>query len=131
LAYNSKYSIPKSEDMDPDLVNYLGSILAHYNSRLDEFRAARISNYHSLTQRFETIGCKPWFDSLENDVPGAFLFSTPLGTNLTSMREHGWNHGIECSIFYGEDAFFIPVHNRLTNYDLDYFLTVFKFFLND
>ena len=131
LAFNSKYSVPKSDDMDPDLVNYLWSIFGHYRTQLDEFRDTRITNYHSLVQRFDSIGCKPWFDLLKNDVPGTFLFSPPLGTNLSGMRQHGWNHGIECSIFYGEHAFFIPVHHRLKACDLDYFLTVFDLFLND
>jgi hypothetical protein len=45
------------------------------------------------------------------------------------MKEHGWRHGIECSVFYGEDAFFIPVHQRLEAADLDYFAAVFGEFL--
>ena len=130
LAFNPKYRVPKSEDMDPGLVDYLSSIMGFYGAQLDEFRNIRIGNYRSLVQRFDTIGCRPWFDLLKNDVPGAFLFSPPLGTNLPGMRQYGWNHGIECSIFYGEDAFFIPVHHRLEDSDLDYFLTVFKDFLN-
>ena len=41
------------------------------------------------------------------------------------MKEHGWRHGIECSVFYGEEAFFIPVHQHLSEIDLDYFYAVF------
>ena len=87
-----------------------------------------MKNYYGLVDRFEKLDCRPRFELLTNDVPGVFLFTVPSGTDLGRMKEHGWMHGIECSIFYGEEAFFIPVHERLLDADLDYFYAVFSNF---
>jgi hypothetical protein len=59
------------------------------------------------------------------------LCSGPTIKILTflNLRKHFWAHGIQSSIFYGEDAFFIPVHQALTAFDLDYFYESYESFL--
>jgi hypothetical protein len=49
--------------------------------------------------------------------------------DLNDLKKHFWAHGIQSSVFYGEEAFFIPVHQALTLYDLEYFYEVMKVFL--
>ena len=41
------------------------------------------------------------------------------------------NHGIQSSVFYGEQAYFIPCHQHLSTDDLDYFIAVIKSFINN
>jgi hypothetical protein len=51
-----------------------------------------------------------------------------------SEREH-YRHGgilpfvVESSVFYGKNAFFIPVHQNLNNNDFNYFFNLMKYFL--
>jgi hypothetical protein len=129
LAYDPRFPVGSSGHSQSGAENYQARVISHYVECLDEIRTARIANYNGLRDRFEVLGCHPRFELLENDVPGVFLFSTPPGADLPAMKEYGWNHGIECSVFYGEDAFFIPVHQRLGPADLDYFKTIFGRFL--
>jgi len=50
--------------------------------------------------------------------------------NLPELKKHFWAHGIQCSVFYGEDAFFIPAHQALDEQDMLYFRDVMLSFLN-
>ena len=129
IAYRTNFSITPSVEFNSSIENYLSSVLSYYQNDLELIKSTRLQNYHGLVERFSKLDCRPRFKLLKNDVPGVFLFSVPQGLNLEKMKEHGWRHGIECSVFYGEDAFFIPVHQHLSETDLDYFYTVFlKFF---
>jgi hypothetical protein len=129
LSYDPKYRIQSQVRAGGDTEKYLSAVLSHYIPDLPQARLIRQKNYHKLVQRFAAIGCHPRFDLLDNDVPGVFLFNVPGSVDLAALKEHGWRHGIECSVFYGEQAFFIPVHNRLSDADLDYFYMVFSSFI--
>lgn len=129
LAHDPRYQVRSKLAPGGELEGYLTKVISNHLEDLDRFRAARLANHHGLAARFASLGCRPRFELLPADVPGAFIFTTPSGTDLAAMKEFGWKHGIECSVFYGEDAFFIPVHQRLQDADLDYFHTVFATFL--
>lgn len=132
LSFNPSYKIQSKVSVGGSLDLYLNKVLSFYLTSLNEAKDYRLANYHGLAKRFSQLGCYPRFDLLEFDVPGVFMFSVPTGTNLNAMKEYGWRHGIECSIFYGEEAFFIPIHQRLKDPDLDYFYIVFaRFFLEN
>ena len=125
LAHSAKYNITSDIEFGSSIENYLSSVVSFYQNDLDLIKLTRLQNYHGLVRRFEKLDCRPRFKLLKYDVPGVFLFFVPQGVNLERMKEHGWRHGIECSVFYGEEAFFIPVHQHLSEIDLDYFYAVF------
>ena len=129
LIAKKEYEIDESYTMDSTLNNYLISTLSNYINDIDKAALNRIKNYNTLTEKFSNFGCTPYFEKLDNDVPGVFLFNVPKNVNLNSLKDYGWQHGIECSVFYGENAFFIPIHQRLTPEDLNYFEAVFKSYL--
>lgn len=130
VSYDRRYKIESGVKEGGDLWRYLVTVLSHYFPALDEVKAQRLKNYMQLTERFSSLYCTPRFEALVHDVPGVFMFNVPEGTDLAAMKSFGWRHGIECSVFYGEEAFFIPNHQRLREADLDYFLWVFTKFLN-
>ncbi len=129
LVHDKKYAPPDPSGLDTSATQFLLNALSYYWPALESARAARRNNHLELLRRLKPFGVEARFDLLELDVPGAFLFTVPAGTDLQAMKEHGWRHGIECSVFYGENAFFIPVNERLTSVDLDYFAAVFSPFL--
>ena len=76
------------------------------------------------------MGLRERFKLEKGIVPGVFMFRIKnKNLSLPELKTHFWVHGIQSSIFYGEDAFFIPVHQALTAFDLDYFYEVMKVFL--
>lgn len=129
LSYKTNYKIQSKVLKGSSFYLYLNSVLSYYLPHMHEVKSLRLKNYHKLVDLFSELNCYPRIDLLEHDVPGVFLFSVPSEVDLISMKKYGWKHGIECSIFYGENAFFIPVHQRLKEVDLNYFHTVFANFL--
>lgn len=130
LSYNPDFQIKGSIAQGSQSEAYISAVLSNDQNDLEQIKKLRLYNYHYLVERFSDLGCAPRFDLLKNDVPGVFLFSVPNGTELEDMKQYGWRHGIECSVFYGEEAFFIPLHQNLREEDLDYFYTVFSKFLS-
>lgn len=129
LFYNPRYELRSRVPTGSELGSYLGAVMSQYLPQLEQAALDRRANHHALARRFSALGCEPRFELLEHDVPGVFIFNLPAGADPATMKRHGWAHGIECSVFYGENAFFIPVHQRLCEADLDYFYTVFSSFL--
>ena len=129
VVFDRQYALQGNVQCGGALESYLTAVLSHYMPQLNTIRAQRIDNQRQLANRFATLGCHVRFELLANDVPGVFMFTVPEGIDLAAMKLYGWAHGIECSVFYGERAFFIPVHQRLREADLDYFFTVFSTFI--
>lgn len=129
LSYDPCYEVSSRVRAGGQLERYLGAVMSQHLPQLDQAALDRRANHRALGERFAAQGCQPRFDLLEHDVPGVFMFTLPAGTDAAAMRQHGWAHGIECSVFYGENAFFIPVHQRLCEADMDYFHAVFSSFL--
>jgi hypothetical protein len=129
LFYTPRYEVRSCVPTGGGVELYLGAVMSHHLPQLEKAAQDRRANHHALAERFAALGCQPRFEMLEHDVPGVFMFTLPSGVDPAAMKQHGWAHGIECSVFYGENAFFIPVHQRLCEADLDYFHVVFSSFL--
>ncbi len=59
------------------------------------------------------------------------MFKSNSRLNLPALKSFLWNQGVECSVFYGEDAFYLPVNDRLDKGDMDYFCEAICFFAQD
>jgi hypothetical protein len=108
---------------------YILDVLSQQISSLKYFRSKRLANYNELVERFKEFNFTPFFKKLEGDVPGVFLFNTTQGLDIETMKKFVWQHGIECSIFYGRNAFFLPCHHNLSSQDLEYFTFIIREFL--
>lgn len=129
LAFNPSYEISSNVGPDSELGGFLSGVLTYHEPLLDSMKQRRLSVYDGLTERFATLGLSPFFRQLENDVPGVFMFAVEDELLLGSLKQHCWAHGIECSVFYGKKAFFLPSHHCLSEEDQDYFLAVVKRFM--
>jgi len=110
--------------------NFLQKVLSANIPRVDHARRKRQENYRYLASRFETMDCLPRFELMDRTAPGVFMFRTGSDVDLPALKTFAQSHGIESSVFYGEQAFFVPVHERLETADLDYFFEVVRSFLN-
>lgn len=117
-------------DQQPVFVRYVKNVLSRYIKDKDFIVGQRIANYMTLRNMFDTLGLPERFVLAEGNVPGVFMFNTDnYNIDLPELRKHFWGHGIQSSVFYGEHAYFIPVHQALTAHDLEYFYEVMKSFL--
>jgi dTDP-4-amino-4,6-dideoxygalactose transaminase len=118
-----------NEPLTSSAKRYVQKVLSAHIDNIAEAAKKRRENYRALATRFRRLGCAPRFQLSENSVPGVFMFRTPAGVDLPALKTFVQEHGIESSVFYGEQAFFLPDHERLAPADLDYFAQVVSAFL--
>lgn len=112
-------------------IRYIKNVLSKYIVDRDKMINQRSQNFIFLKERFEALGFKARFSQDNKSVPGVFMFrKEKLNIDLTEMKKYFYMHGIQCSVFYGEESFFIPVHQALEEPDLLYFLEVIQSFLS-
>lgn len=131
LLFNTAARLKLKNQIWKDELRHIKNVLSLQIYLKDKIIHDRISNYKYLRNKFKSLGFKERFRFDEGLVPGVFMFKADEHKlNLPEMKKHFYAHGIQCSVFYGEEAFFIPVHQALDVQDLDYFYEVMKSFIN-
>lgn len=130
LVSQSVIKEPLADAISPDLLRYVKNVLSESINLKEDIIRQRIVNYNFLRDKFVTLGLEERFELNDGIVPGVFIFRTDnYDFDLSALKVHFWNHGIHSSVFYGEKAFFIPVHQALQVPDLEYFYEVMKLFI--
>jgi dTDP-4-amino-4,6-dideoxygalactose transaminase len=127
LVFDPSFKI--EEPLSLEAKSALQKVLSAHVGRLEEIRRKRRENFRYLADKFQSIGCPPRFKVTDQTTPGVFMFQTGPDMDLPALKTFVQVHGIESSVFYGEPAFFVPVHERLQHADLDYFFEVVRSFL--
>lgn len=116
---------------DGEFLNHIKNVLSNYIDSKDQIIEKRLFNYNYLKSEFFKLGFTQRFQIGKGTVPSVFMFKTEGHTiDLPALKNHFYAHGVQCSVFYGEEAFFIPVHQALVQDDLDYFVAVMRSFIN-
>jgi hypothetical protein len=132
LVTNLNQQLPETGNLNTQELRYIRNVLSRYIVCREAVIQKRIRNYYLLSDYFETMGFSRRFDISDGTVPGVFMFrkgDQPI--DLPGLKIHFYKHGIQCSVFYGEDSFFIPVHQALNDSDLLYFTEVMKSFMKE
>lgn len=111
-------------DQSPDVVRYIRNVAGFWTPYLSHFSARRIYNYNLLQHMFAAKGYSTRFELMENQVPGVFMFRLKPRQNSQGLKDHLAKNGIEASVFYREEAVYIPVHHRLQEDDLEFFCDI-------
>ena len=110
---------------------YILKVVGFELSNVSEILEKRKTNFDYATSMFAELGFSLRFPNKPSVVPSVLLMNNHgVIKDLISHKEHLVKHGIQNSIFYGEDAFFIPCHQNLTETDIDYFKFVTENFIN-
>lgn len=118
-------------DNNSEISGYVENVTSAYLDSINEIRQKRVNNYKYYEGLFLSLGLRPYFSLKENDCPGVFCFKTPDGVDLNKLKEFVNANGIESSVFYGEQAYFLPCHQNLNYADLDFIYMVVREFLED
>ena len=125
----TKNKLHSDYKLDNETLDYIKKVLSSHIAHIDEYRQERLSNQKYLSEKFLELGCSNHFSWQDDETPSVFMFAPPKGVDLIALKEFMQQQGIESSVFYGEHAFFIPLHHRLKTVDLDYFITAYSNFL--
>jgi len=114
------------DDIDrrfPELISYgrkrdiiLSQLMCHLDS-LDTNFAKRITNWKYLDRIFRQAGLHPYFIPGPKDVPYVYMLGTNKSEELSKIL---WEFGIEAGVYWKNDGMFLPCHQNLENYQLDY-----------
>jgi hypothetical protein len=129
LIHNGQITAEVEDWPQGGLERYAKNVMSYYLRREEEIINNRISNYKVLANLFSDLGYEERFPLEKGVVPGVFMFQVAdRSMDLKKLRDLYFNHGVQCSVFYEEHSFFIPVHQRLTASDLMYFAAIIEYF---
>ena len=130
LTAKKEISFNKTESVTGEERQYIQNVLSYYITEKDSIIQRRMDNYHYLVNKLSSNDFDERFELSDGAVPGVFMFRAKNESiDLSALKEYLYAHGIQCSVFYGERSFFIPVHQNLVAADLDYFSAVINSFL--
>ncbi|MBC7627986.1 DegT/DnrJ/EryC1/StrS family aminotransferase, partial [Ferruginibacter sp.] len=128
LTANRPFS--NTTKLNNEKLQYIKNVLSHYIVDEKSIIEKRIAHYNYLKNSLDKNLFQERFALSDGIAPGVFMFRVKdAGIYLPPLKEHLYAHGIQCSIFYGESSFFIPVHQNLRYTDFDYFVQVIASFI--
>ncbi len=130
LKCNNVKRMKKAPMNNNELVYAFECLMTHYLPDVDRIKNKRLDNNKYLIDKFDKAGFLPFFKASQENIPGVFMCSTS-GLNLFEFKKFMQNNGIESSVFYGEEAFYIPVHQHLNQDDMDFFYLLTSYFLEN
>lgn len=125
----SKEKLKQKHAIAPEHEAYIKKVISGHVDYVNEYAEKRTQNYNYLLSEFAKLSCQPRYIFNAQETSSVFMFCPPANINLVELKNFMQGHGIECSVFYGEQAFFIPAHHRLQRIDLDYFVFVYQTFI--
>lgn len=97
---------------------------------IDEIKEKRKSNCKYYLQRLSDLGVRYYFEDI-NAIPGVFLFRWEKNMNYQSLKDFLQENGVECSVFYGEPAFYIPCHQNLSFSEMEYIIELIRYWYSN
>jgi len=132
LLVNNNNLITGNSAIEPGILSYIKKVISHQIIHEYKLLDKRACIFQYAVERFKQIGFTERFKWNKLTVPYALLLNNnKIVHDLPALKNYLWRHGIHSSVFYGEDAFFLPCHQNLTETDVDYFLAVTRAFINN
>lgn len=121
LLVSNEHQIEEIDLITDDEKQYMLNVLSHQLKQESVLLTKRKEHYEYALSKFESLGFQARFQADELIVPYALLLkNNGILTDLNALKEHLNQNGIQNSVFYGEDAFFIPCHQNLSFTDIDF-----------
>lgn len=115
-----------------DTKDYILKVVGFELSREEELLEKRYEIFKYAKARFEELGFSLRFPERLGEVPSVLLLNNHGRIkDLPKHKDYLNKHGIQNSVFYGEDAFFLPCHQNLSKVDVDYFKFVTENFIEN
>lgn len=127
LRYNKQINKPSIDNSQLFQEN-LKKTISHFLSQESEIILKRNENYKYFEKIFVDLGFKTRLNLNSNETPSVFMFSSDE-LDLSKLKIFMQQNGVECSVFYGENSFFLPVHQNLNKFDIDYIINLVKYFI--
>lgn len=107
---------------------YIDKHLYRYLPQKEHYCKVRLRNLAYLREHLHDIGIYPFFSYNAQNIPGVFLFRWYKNIDYQELKIYMQQNGVESSVFYGENAFFIPIHQNLSYKQLDYMINLLRYY---
>lgn len=98
----------------------LSALVRHFSECAEQNKEIRRRNYFQFSELLREFGFFPRFKMEEHHAPGVFMFSAEGHFDLDRLKIRLNNLGIQSSVFYGESAYFVPCHQEMDVFDVEY-----------
>lgn len=131
LLVSNKYDLSVlSPQVTAEQKNLIFRMLSLHIPYITEMLHQRLDNYYYLESRLKQMGIISFFPLKKGTYPAVYLFKWHKDINYPLLKEFMQSNGIESSVFYGKNAFFVPLHHRQTKRQIDYIVTLLKQFVS-
>ncbi|MGV9003547.1 DegT/DnrJ/EryC1/StrS family aminotransferase [Flavobacterium sp.] len=120
ILVSNKIIFDATKLVDSNLKNYLLKVISFHLENKDELLKKRAENYKYASSKFREVGFELRFETNDFIIPYALVLkNNQIVKDLNLLKSFLNENGIQNSVFYGEDAFFIPNHQNLSFTDID------------
>jgi hypothetical protein len=123
ISSGSRYESIAASSLSKSGADFLSAYLRQTYQFWDKCSQLRRDNWAHFERECPSVGFRPYFDLADDVVPGVFLMRLPVSFDGAALKIRGQKAGIECTEYYGQQGFFFPVHQCLSDYDKRYILT--------
>lgn len=110
--------------------HYIQNVLSDSLVQEEKLLSRRKENFAFATSLFSELGFSLRFELRNKIVPSVLLLNNnKIIKDLGLAKEYLFKQGIQCSVFYGEDAFFIPNHQNLSKDEINYIYECVRVYL--
>ena len=117
-------------ESDKSIETYVLRNLSLHVDKVGMYKNKRRSNFNRYCKLLSDLGIKPYFDD-QQAIPGVFLFMWYDNIDYPSLKEFLYANGVECSVFYGKSAFFVPCHQYVSKNEIEYISELLHFQKNN
>ena len=115
-----------------DLKKHIQKVVSYHLKSESDLLKKRAENYYYALSKFENLGFEARFQNNNLIVPYALLLTNNgIVKDLNQLKEFLSQNGIQNSVFYGEDGFFIPNHQNLSLTDIDFMYECIAHFIEN
>lgn len=92
---------------------------------IGDWNRARRDNWNRVARRLAGFGVVPYFELADAVVPGAFVCTLPRTLDGGRLKRRFVDAGIEATEYYGHGGFYFPVHQFLSDEQIDQMVGLF------
>lgn len=122
----------KSQILKENEIQYIKNVLSFNLKKQSEIIKKRKENFNYGLSVFTQLGFTERFLKNDKIVPSTMLLNNNgIIKDLNALKLYLSKNGIQSSVFYGEDAFFIPNHQSLSTIEIDFLFEIISFFIKN
>ncbi|EFD0025803.1 DegT/DnrJ/EryC1/StrS family aminotransferase [Escherichia coli] len=126
----SKNEVNVQTKLKKESVNFIKVCINSFLPDLEQIINSRKARYDYYSKELSRLRCKPYFHYDKCECPSVYLFYIDLNEYLLEkLKSFLQIRGVECSVFYGEKAFFIPCNQRLCFSEIDMIIQLIESYI--